>query len=62
MKDHGTFMVASLLSACTGRRWSDLVGALGLTVKGKFGLGVWREGKSDYRERSLKTVLCLENR
>lgn len=40
----------------------DLVGALGLTVKGKFGLGVWREGKSDYREQSLKTLLCLENR
>ena len=41
----------------------DLVGALGLTVKkGKFGLGVWREGKSGYREQSLEAVLCLENR
>lgn len=38
-----------------------MVGTLGLTVKkGKFGLGVWREGKSGYREQSLKTVLCLE--
>ena len=37
------------------------MGTLGLTVKkGKFGLGVWREGKSGYREQSLKTVLCLE--
>ena len=38
------------------------MGTLALTVKkGKFGVGVWKEGKSGYREQSLKTVLSLEN-
>ena len=49
----------SLLSACLGRWWSDFGGDFGLNYveNGEFGLGVQREGKSDYREQSLKALL-----